>query len=159
MDTPLPLYHSWALIEARERFDLGHVLPVPSGAAIDDVPDPARLQGRRPGVWSFDMRSPNPAWSDTVYDLFGLPRGIPVTRAEALRIYAEDSRTAMERLRSHALRHRRGFSIDVRLTPPGAVARWVRLIAAPICRDGRVTGLHGIKMDVTDRYCRGARPL
>lgn len=52
----------------------------------------------------------------------------------------------MERLRSHAIRHKRGFTldIDIRAAAVGE-ARRVRLIGAPVCQGGKVICLHGLK--------------
>ena len=68
-------------------------------------------------------------------------------RDEAIGFYAEHSRAAMERLRSHAIRHRRGFTIDAEILPAtGGASRWMRLIAAPICDVEKVVRLHGLKL-------------
>ncbi|MFS0771802.1 hypothetical protein [Sphingomonas sp. 1P08PE] len=58
----------------------------------------------------------------------------------------------MERLRGYAIRHRRGFTIDVELRTPASGARWMRLIGAPVCVEGRVVRLEGLKQDIGCRY-------
>jgi len=80
-----------------------------------------------------------------VHDLFGLPRDASVTRADAVARYGEGSRAAMERLRAHAIAHRRGFTLDVEIWSAPARSDWVRLIAAPVCVGDEVVGLHGFK--------------
>ncbi len=52
----------------------------------------------------------------------------------------------MERLRAHAIARRRGFTIDVEIRPATGEKRWMRLIAAPVCRGGRPVRLHGLKL-------------
>ena len=62
----------------------------------------------------------------------------------------------MERLRAHALKPRRGFTIDVELRPADGSVRWVRLIAAPeLGADDRPVRLAGLKADVTAIYAPG----
>jgi PAS domain-containing protein len=85
-------------------------------------------------------------WSGGVYDIFGLPRDASVSRDESVALYAEDSRAAMERLRAHAIKHRRGFTLDAEIRPANGASRWMRLIAAPVCEGGRVVRLHGLKL-------------
>ena len=149
---PLPLYHSWPLVDLAQRFDLGHVL--------DETPDrpatPARTESidRVPGYWTCELVDNHLHWSPAVYDLFGLPADVPLARTSTVALYDEGSRAAMERLRAHAIRHRRGFTIDIDIRPVGARQRWVRLVAAPVCEDGRVVRLHGYKADVSDLYRR-----
>jgi PAS domain-containing protein len=87
-----------------------------------------------------------------VYDLFGLQRGKPVLRSEALTFYAEPSRAAMEKLRDYALRHRRGFTLDVELRPADGGIRWMRIVGAPVCAGSRPIRLQGFKRDVSAEY-------
>ena len=93
-----------------------------------------------------DLGDDSLIWSGGVYDIFGLPRGAAVSRDEAVALYAEDSRARMERLRSYAIRHRRGFTIDAEIRPASGQVRWMRLIAAPVCEGERVVRLHGLKL-------------
>ena len=80
--------------------------------------------------------------------IFGLPRGVQVSRDEAVALYCEESRAAMERLRAHAIKHRRGFTLDVEISPATGGRRWMRLIGAPVCEGGRAVRLHGLKLIV-----------
>ena len=84
-----------------------------------------------------------------VYDLFGLPRGAALSRADVVAMYCEGSRAAMERLRAHAIAHRRGFTLDIEIGPALDRSRWIRLIAAPICEGDTVVGLHGLKTPIS----------
>jgi hypothetical protein len=52
----------------------------------------------------------------------------------------------VERLRAHAIRHSRGFTIDVQIDPVVGAPRSMRLIAAPLCQGEDVVGLHGLKI-------------
>jgi PAS domain-containing protein len=51
----------------------------------------------------------------------------------------------MERLRAYAIKHRRGFTLEAEIRPDRGTRRWIRLLGAPICDDGRVIRLHGLK--------------
>jgi hypothetical protein len=52
----------------------------------------------------------------------------------------------MEQLRAYAIRHKRGFTLDIELRPAIGGSQWARLIAAPVCEDDQVVRLHGIKL-------------
>ena len=144
---PLPVHHSWPLYERHRFFELGQIHGVDT---LDPVPDlvdiivperPARL-----GKWECDLADNNRlSWSDEVYNIFDIPIGATVAREESAALYCEGSRAAMEKLRAYAIKHRRGFTLDVEIQPAKAPRRWMRLIAAPVCADDRVIKLQGLK--------------
>jgi hypothetical protein len=131
----------WPLADQRHHFDLGHVL----NCAVTDAIEPptvGALATHHAGLWACDLPTNRLVWSGGVYDLFGLERGTPLTREGALRHYCDWSLARLERLRSHALAHGQGFTIDVdiRAASVGELRR-LRIIGAPSS-----TGLHGIKL-------------
>ncbi len=153
---PLPLHHSWPLFEADVRLALGR-----DAAGIDPGALPwtangwgreDRLAARGLGLWDCDLADQSLRWTAGVYDLFGIPRGERVERPLAVSIYAPRSRGAMEELRAHALRFRRGFTVDVELRQPSGDTRWMRLSAVPVLRDDKPVRLRGMKRDVTAEY-------
>lgn len=152
---PLPVHHSWPLYERERFFELGQLHACDTLDPIPDVVDvAARLAPARAriGQWECDLADGNRlSWSDEVHDIFDIPRGTAVAREEAVALYAEGSRAAMEKLRAYAIRHRRGFTLDVEIKPAQAARRWMRLIAAPVCVDDQVVRLHGLKFIVPDR--------
>ncbi|HEX7858093.1 MAG TPA: PAS domain-containing protein [Sphingobium sp.] len=150
---PLPLYHSWPLFEAPERFAVGGLLPpdrLPSPAALTPVED--MLAARGIGVWECNLADNALLWTSGVYDLFGLPRGVVIERALSVSLYRPDSRRAMETLRAHTIRYKRGFTVDAELRGADGGERWMRLSAVPVLDNGKVVRLCGVKIDVTAEY-------
>lgn len=151
---PLPVHHSWPVYERERFFELGQLHGCDTLDPIPDIVDVAATGQRRRtrlGRWDCDLSDNSLTWSDEVYDIFGIRRGAAVTRAESVALYGEESRAAMEKLRAYAIRHRRGFTLDVEIKPAQAARRWMRLIAAPVCVDDQVVRLHGLKFIVPDR--------
>jgi PAS domain-containing protein len=144
---PLPLFHSWALMESARRFDLGR-LDDWSPSAIIRVAEDHSLAHFGVGRWECDLSDNSLTWSEGVYDIFGLPRGAQVERSEAVALYCEESRSAMERLRAYAINHKRGFTLDAQISPHHGQGRWMRLIAAPISDGDRVVRLQGLKLQL-----------
>ena len=148
---PLPLHHSWPLFESGRRFDLGMSFGLDADEGIaPPTSDP--FAGRDVGKWSCDLVDNSLSWTGPVFDLFGLPREAHLRRDEIVALYCEESRAAMERLRSYAIKHRRGFTIDVEIRAGGMSRRWMRLLAAPVCKGDRVVGLEGLKQDISREY-------
>lgn len=137
---PLPLNHSWPLYDLRT-----HLSPV----LLD--PDIARndvaLAERGLGLWHCDLHDNRLSWTAGVYDIFGLERDLDVGRPLTVSLYAPESREPMERLRAYAIKHKRGFTLDVDIDQADGGGRCaMRLIAAPILgADGEVIALHGVK--------------
>ena len=142
---PLALFHSWALTERPRHFDLGR-LEDWAPATIIRLAEEHSLANFGVGRWECDLSDNSLTWSDGVYDLFRLPRGSAVARDQAVGLYCEDSRSAMERLRAYAIAHKRGFTLDAQISPHHGEGRWMRLIAAPICDGDRVIRLQGLKL-------------
>ncbi|SEH17335.1 hypothetical protein SAMN05428974_2168 [Sphingopyxis sp. YR583] len=147
---PLPVHHSWPLYERDRFFELGQLHgdemldPVPD---LDDIVAPMRPA--RLGRWECDLTDNNRlSWTKEVHDIFGIPRGATVKREESVALYSEGSRAAMEKLRAYAIKHRRGFTLDVEIRPAQAPRRWMRLIAAPVCAGDEVIRLQGLKFIV-----------
>lgn len=139
---PLPLHHSWPLSALHE-----HLAPValdPSLARND-----VALAERGLGLWHCDLLDNNRiSWTAGVYDLFGLDRDMRVVpRDLSVSLYASESRDPMERLRAYAIRHRRGFTLDVDINQADGGGRCaMRLVAAPVLdKAGDVIALHGVK--------------
>lgn len=137
---PLPLHHSWPLYDLRAH--LAPVLLDPTAARDDEA-----LAERGLGLWQCDLTDNRLSWTAGVYDLFGLERDGEVSRERAASLYAPDSREAMERLRAYAIRHRRGFTLDVDIDQADGGGRCaMRLIAAPVLGpNGAAVALQGVK--------------
>lgn len=148
---PLSLSHSWPLFELEERFDLGRLVGCTlAGVTASALPSLIDRELARVGIglWECDLSDSSLSWSTGVYDIFGLPRDARVRRDEAVGLYAEESRARMERLRAHAIRHRRGFTLEAEIRPASGPARWMRLIAAPVCEGDRVVAIRGLKQTI-----------
>ena len=145
MSSMPPVLESWPLSEQSRHFDLDLVL----NSAVTDIigpPEVGALGIHHSGCWECNLADNSLTWSGGIYDIFGLPRGLPVSRDEAVSFYSEESRAALEKLRSYAIREGRGFTLDVQIRPAVGGSRRVRIIGAPICQDGKTVRLHGLKL-------------
>lgn len=137
---PLPLHHSWPLFERGVRLSCGLLHPGTTPMAVSG------------GTFSCDLADDRLEWSPPLFRLFGIDGETPPKRERVLPLYEEGSRAALERLRAHAIRHRRGFTLDTEVCLPGVSARWIRVVAVPQVAGGRVVTLLGTQHDVTHEY-------
>ncbi len=111
----------------------------------------------RIGVWECDLATEALTWTDGVYDLFELPRGTPIERAQIVALYDEESRAEMERLRARAIRDGGSFSLDVLIRTARGNERWLRLTADVEQEGGRPVRIFGTKQDITAAKMAEAR--
>jgi hypothetical protein len=98
------------------------------------------------GHWHCDLTNGDAlTWSEAVYEIFRLPRGVRVAREAAVARYRDHSRSVLERLRSFAIGRKCGFILDAEIGAPHEDSRWIRILAAPIIEEDKVIGLHGLK--------------
>ena len=101
------------------------------------------------GVWECDLATEALTWTDTVYDMFDLPRQSSVNRATVLQCYEPASRRKMERLRAEAIARCSTFTVDVEIMTPLGNARWIRITGDVEQEAGRAVRIFGTKQDIT----------
>ena len=102
------------------------------------------------GAWECRLGRNELAWTDGVYDLFGLARGSTIHRPSIVDLYHDESRAEMERLRGRLIASGQGFSMDARIRTAAGADRWMRLSAAVTHEHGRPVRIHG------GRACAGS---
>ncbi|MGP9819812.1 putative bifunctional diguanylate cyclase/phosphodiesterase [Salinarimonas sp. NSM] len=102
------------------------------------------------GVWECSLPDERLSWTDGVYDIFELPRGMVVTRAQTVTHYDPDCLAELDRLRSRAIREGIGFTLDARITTARGTRRWMRITATVEREDGVPVRIFGMKQDITE---------
>jgi PAS domain-containing protein len=101
------------------------------------------------GTWECQLPFETLTWSDEVYDLFELPRGMRITRTEALGFYSEESRRMLEAVRISAIENRTGFVFEAEIQTAFGKTRWMRITASVEYKNGEPHRLYGTKQDIT----------
>lgn len=146
--------HQLFFTEPAGRFAFGHVF---RSAEVfwTDADIAARADT---GHWSCDLADRDRlTWSETVYELFGLPAGEPIPRDLAVARYSEQSKIALDRMRTFSIKNRCGFMLDAAIRPDGLDNRWIRIATIPIAEEGKVVGLHGLKRSLQSPIPRQQR--
>jgi hypothetical protein len=137
-----PLIHRLFHGEPAGRFALGHVFHFDGDLNTDKL----GLASAASGHWSCDIDDHDSlTWSDRVYELFDIPKGSAIGRADAVSRYSDRSKGVLERVRNFAIGHKCGFILDATLGSEGGGDRWIRIIAFPVLKNDRIVGLQGFK--------------
>jgi PAS domain S-box-containing protein len=108
------------------------------------------------GHWRYDYATHDNHWSDQMYDLHGLPRGVPITTETILAmVYPEDRDQVRAILReARTLAHERPFAA-FRLDRADGVRRHMEAFSAiELDEHGERAAIMGVLRDVTDRHDR-----
>lgn len=102
------------------------------------------------GGWNLDLHTNELAWTDSVYEIFGLPRGTPLDYGKFLSLVHPDDAEYVDRSWRDALKGAR-YDIEHRILTDGAV-KWVRQKARVEFSDnGTPLRGSGIVQDITGR--------
>jgi diguanylate cyclase (GGDEF)-like protein len=111
----------------------------------------------RIGIWECELATEQLTWTDGVYDLFELPRGSTVERPQALALYTDASRAAMQAARAKAIATCSDFRVDAEIITAKGNRRWMRLTGAVEAKDGVAVRIFGMKQDITEEKLLGDR--
>jgi diguanylate cyclase (GGDEF)-like protein len=104
----------------------------------------------RIGVWECELPDETLTWTDVVYDIFDLPRGVTPVRGATVACYSEESARELQRRRSKAIADRTGFTLDAEITTFKGNRRWIRITATVESVDGVAVRIFGMKQDITE---------
>src|SRR3546814_13292528 len=129
----LPIYE-WVCVA-------GPLLKLPNEFGAGLVPE----KGPRPlpAAWECDLNGDVLTWAPGVFDLFGLPRGCPISRCDTAAMYAPESRALLDRLRSEAIATCGSFTFEAEIRRPNGTPRWMRVPADIVEPNGRATHPNG----------------
>jgi diguanylate cyclase (GGDEF)-like protein len=103
------------------------------------------------GVWECTLPEETLHWTDVVYDLFDLPRGSPLDRAQIVKCYSEASAKELHVRRSKAIDERGGFDMEAEIITAKGNRRWIRLTATVECAEDVPVRIFGMKQDITEQ--------
>lgn len=101
------------------------------------------------GGWCLNLSTQYVEWTPEMRCIFGVPDEFVPTPHNVLDFYASDSRKKIEQAISTALRKGEGWDIDVKISTPQGVEKWVRSSGRVEFVDGLPTRLLGAFADVT----------
>lgn len=111
------------------------------------------------GWWQVNLESGELIWSDVVYDIHDLPRGTPITTAEAVGFYADEVREQVAESFECGMLEGKSWDLELPLVTASGRRIWVRVIGEPVHEGARIVRLVGAFQDITERKEAEARTV
>lgn len=103
------------------------------------------------GGWEFDVETGNGYWTEEVARIHELDIDIAPDRNFGLSFYAPESRSRLVPALQQAMERGTPYDLELEIRTAKGNHRWIRTIAHPILKDGKVIKIQGSFQDITDR--------
>lgn len=119
------------------------------------------VRGAAIGIWNWDLRTGEVAWSERCRQLFGFPAGQPITEEQFLTALHPDDRERTATALHEAVEAHREYSIEYRIRSPDGNIRWIHAIGSAFYDDRThaAISMSGIALDITERKLQEGRLL
>ncbi len=105
------------------------------------------------GSWDWDATSDTISWSDEYYRIYSLDPRLPTPNyQEHMKIYTAESSERLQKAVTKALRTGEPYELDLEMVRPDGSRGWITARGeAKRDGNGKITGLHGTAIDITER--------
>lgn len=103
------------------------------------------------GAWEFDPETGAGICTEEVMRIHELEPDVPMSASLGLDFYHGESRERIEKAVRNATELGVPYDLELELTTSKGRKRWIRTIANPVVRDGKVVKVRGAIQDITDR--------
>jgi len=104
------------------------------------------------GIWDLDLRTEELVWDNTTFEIFQIPKVVPMTREKFRRWVHPDDLSAVQAAAQHAIQRKTRESVEFRIIRPDGSVRYVSTAeGAVLDEQGNVVRLVGTVVDVTER--------
>jgi PAS domain S-box-containing protein len=111
------------------------------------------LEAARAGVWEIELDTSNVQWSDSIWALFGMQRGIEKPSFELwMKAVHPDDREMANQNTAASTMFEKELNVEYRVCHPDGSVHWLMSRGKPVYEDdGQVTRYIGTMIDITDR--------
>ena len=104
------------------------------------------------GVWEWNLRTHLGVWDDRMFQIFGIPKRAHITREDSVPLLHPDDLAKTQAFLATIIRSKGQDTVEFRILRPDGSLRYVSAVGgAAADKNGKVTGVVGIAMDITER--------
>jgi len=103
------------------------------------------------GAWEYDVCEDNLIWTEGVYGIFGVPKGVDVSPERSMELVCAEDRPDIREAFENAAEEGEGYDKEAKIDTPDGETRWIRVRGEPQMEDGEVMLVRGTVRDVTER--------
>lgn len=103
------------------------------------------------GGWEFDPDTRQGTWTEQVAVIHDLDPNIKTDVDIGISFYIGSSREKIEAAIKDAIESGIPYDLELEMVTAKGIHKWVRTVGTPVLADGKVTHVHGIFQDITER--------
>ncbi|MEP2773017.1 MAG: ATP-binding protein [Fulvivirga sp.] len=100
------------------------------------------------GVWEINLDNGSLFWSDAVYDIHELPRGIEVKLDEGINFYHDDYKNTIQEAVNKAINNGERWDLKLKLITAKQKEVWVHALGIPHVVDGKTVSIRGLFQNI-----------
>lgn len=101
------------------------------------------------GGWELEIATGKVGWTDEAANIFELSAVAPIDRQTLLALFTEESRLRLETALLAAAEHNQPCDLELEVTTPAGLRKWVHTQGFPVIHEQRVARLRGWMQDIT----------
>lgn len=104
------------------------------------------------GGWEYDVDAGHITWTAETYQIYGISQDDDISDLNKdLSYYVPEHQKIIKRALNRVVNNGEAFDLDLRFNAADGRKLWIRSVARPVVRDGRVVRVTGNMMDITER--------
>ena len=104
------------------------------------------------GVWDWDLRTNTTVWDDAMFEMFGIPKVVPMAYEEFARLVLPEDMPKVEASLARAIREKTQDAVEFRIIRPGGPVRHIYSAEGVVLDEhGNVVRVVGTAVDITKR--------
>jgi PAS domain S-box-containing protein len=104
------------------------------------------------GIWDLDLRTHQTTWDDTLFEMFGLPKQVPMPYDAWSRTVHPDDLPVAEASLRRVMEQKTQENCEFRIFRPDGTMRYITSAQGPVVDEqGQVIRIVGVGMDITER--------
>ncbi|WP_321429540.1 PAS domain S-box protein [uncultured Methanolobus sp.] len=113
---------------------------------LNEVGDIAKIGG-----WEFDVSTGEGTWTPEIARIHGVDPDDPTNKDIGISFFVSESKEVIQAAIQDAIDNAEPYDLELELISADGVNKWVRTLARPVLKDGKVVKLTGAMQDITER--------